>query len=343
MKTVAPRRLVILAGVVTSLAPELGLAAAPGWHPVEFTTKPIVTFELSSPEKQFGDLEFRGGLEIESPDRQFGSLSGLDFSSDGETLYAISDTGHWFAALPQEEDGRLVGLTDTRMAPVLNSGGAPLSGKRWSDAEGFRIVRRNGHDAALVSFEQVNDLRLFDGTDFVRAPSRSVAVPASVKTVDPNRGLEALAVAPTAGALGGAIVLIAEHTLDRHQNHRGWIVGGPRNGTFSLVRSGDYDVTDAAFLPGGDLLVLERSLEIPFGLAMRIRRIAGAELVPGATVDGDVLIEADLRDQIDNMEGMAIRTNDAGETTIALVSDDNNSPLQRTLLLYFALAEDSRD
>jgi hypothetical protein len=342
VKTVAPRRLVILAGVVASLASESGFAATPGWHPVEITTRPIVSFELSSPEQRFGALEFRGGLEIRSPDRQFGSLSGLDFSTDGRTLYAISDTGHWFAARPQEKDGGLVGLADTRMAPVLNSGGVPLSGKRWSDAEGLRIVRRGDHDAALVSFEQVNDLRLFDGTDFVLAASRSVDVPASVKTIDPNRGLEALAIAPPAGPLGAATVLIAEHTLDSHHNHRGWIVGGPRDGTFSLVRSGDYDVTDAAFLPDGDLLVLERSLEIPFGLGMRIRRIAEADLVPGATVDGDVVIEADLRNQIDNMEGMAIRTNDAGETILALVSDDNNSPLQRTLLLYFALVQPPR-
>lgn len=188
---------------------------------------------------------------------------------------------------------------------------------------------------------RINDLRLFDGADFVLAPSRSVDIPASVKTIDPNRGLEALA-APPPGPLGGATVLIVEHSLDRHRNHRGWIVGGPRDGTFSLVRSGDYDVTDAAFLPDGDLLVLERSLEIPFGLGMRIRRIAGADLVPGATIDGDVLIEADLRDQIDNMEGLAIRTSGEGETIVALVSDDNNSPLQRTLLLYFALVGDPR-
>jgi len=336
------RCLVILAGVIASMAPELGIAAAPGWHSVEITAKPIDSFELSSPEQRFGALEFRGGLEIKSPDRQFGSFSGLDFSSDGKTLYAISDTGHWFAARPVEEGGMLVGLADTRMAPVLNSRGAPLSGKKWSDAEGLRIVRRGGHDAALVSFERINDLRLFDGADFVLAPSRSVNVPAAVKTIDPNRGLEALAVVPPSGPLDGATVLITEHSLDKNHNHRGWIVGGPRDGAFSLVRSGDYDVTDAAFFPDGDLLVLERSLEIPFGLGMRIRRIAGADLVPGATIDGDVLLEADLRDQIDNMEGLAIRTSSDGETIVALISDDNNSPLQRTLLLYFALVGEPR-
>jgi hypothetical protein len=40
------------------------------------------------------------------------------------------------------------------------------------------------------------------------------------------------------------------------------------------------------------------------------------------------------------MEGMALHRNANGETIITLVSDDNFSPLQRTLLLQFALVGD---
>ena len=39
------------------------------------------------------------------------------------------------------------------------------------------------------------------------------------------------------------------------------------------------------------------------------------------------------------MEGLAVGTNEAGETIVALVSDDNENALQRTLLLYFALKD----
>ncbi len=113
--------------------------------------------------------------------------------------------------------------------------------------------------------------------------------------------------APAEAPLAGAIVVIAEHSLDRAGNHRGFIVSGPHAGTFSLVRIGAYDVTDATFLPGGDLLVLERRFDFTDGPGMRIRRVAGATIRPGATVDGRVLIEADLSNQIDNMEGLAVR------------------------------------
>jgi hypothetical protein len=40
---------------------------------------------------------------------------------------------------------------------------------------------------------------------------------------------------------------------------------------------------------------------------------------------------------IDNMEGIAVRRGPKGETLLYLISDDNFSPLQRTLLLMFEL------
>jgi len=72
---------------------------------------------------------------------------------------------------------------------------------------------------------------------------------------------------------------------------------------------------------------------------MRIRRIAMAAIMPGALVDGPVLLEADMRDEIDNMEGISIHRGAGGEIVLTLISDDNFSLLQRTLLLQFALVE----
>ncbi|HVZ14607.1 MAG TPA: twin-arginine translocation pathway signal, partial [Bauldia sp.] len=46
---------------------------------------------------------------------------------------------------------------------------------------------------------------------------------------------------------------------------------------------------------------------------------------------------ADDGDDIDNMEGLAARPGPNGETLLTLISDDNQSLLQRTVLLQFAL------
>lgn len=72
---------------------------------------------------------------------------------------------------------------------------------------------------------------------------------------------------------------------------------------------------------------------------MRLRRIAGDQIRPGATLDGAVLLEAGLWQQIDNMEGLAVHRDARGRTIITMVSDDNGSVLQRTLLLQFVLVD----
>ena len=72
---------------------------------------------------------------------------------------------------------------------------------------------------------------------------------------------------------------------------------------------------------------------------MRIRRVPLAGVKPGARVDGPDLVEADMGYQIDNMEGLSVHRAADGELVLTLISDDNFSPLQRTLLLQFTLAE----
>ena len=60
--------------------------------------------------------------------------------------------------------------------------------------------------------------------------------------------------------------------------------------------------------------------------------------MPGATLDGEVLLAADLSQEIDNMEGLAVSRGASGETVLTLISDDNfNHFLQRTVLLQFTL------
>jgi hypothetical protein len=43
--------------------------------------------------------------------------------------------------------------------------------------------------------------------------------------------------------------------------------------------------------------------------------------------------------QIDNMEGLSVHRSASGETVLTLVSDDNFSIIQRTILLQFTLLD----
>ncbi len=118
----------------------------------------------------------------------------------------------------------------------------------------------------------------------------------------------------------------------------GVILTGPRQGLFQVARSDDYDVTDLAFLPSGEALILERRFALLRGLSIRLRRVEAGAIRPGALVDGPVIFESEPSHQIDNMEGLALHQ-DGAETVLTLVSDNNFSRMQRTLLLEFALSE----
>lgn len=312
----------------------------PGFAPVAVAAAPVAQFRIGSDEAQFGDLTFLGGLALAASDRAFGSLSGVDFLPDGRTLIAVADTGFFLhAKLDETPDHRPLALRDAALGPILGEDGLPPARKWMVDAEGVRLTDIDGVPAALVTFEGRAALRAFAGPDFARAVPRPLPLPRFVDRIPRNQGLEAVAVAPGDGILSGAIVVIAEQALDDTGNHRGFILSGPERGSFAIVRSDGFDVTDAAFLPSGDLVVLERRFAPLAGFAMRLRLIDAAELRAGATVTGRVLLEADDRAfAVDNMEGLAARALPDGAAILTLVSDDNGSVLQKTLLLQFRLA-----
>ena len=118
-----------------------------------------------------------------------------------------------------------------------------------------------------------------------------------------------------------------------------WVGGAPK--PFYLQDIDGFNITDAASLPNGDLLVLERFFRWTDGVKMRLRRLAANEIAPGARLTGQTLIEADSSFEIDNMEGLAVHRSPEGETVLSMVSDDNfNHILQRTIFLQFTLLEE---
>lgn len=164
-------------------------------------------------------------------------------------------------------------------------------------------------------------------------------VPPELKQLPSNKGIEGLVIAPKNSALAGALIAVSERGLDAAGNILGFIIGGPTPGIFTVKRSDEFDITDLALTAAGDLLLLERSFSFLRGAGLRIRRVALADVKPGALLDGPVLLHADSGFQIDNMEGLSVHIAPDGDTVLTLISDDNFSRLQRTLLLQFTLIE----
>src|SRR5271169_4447134 len=127
-------------------------------------------------------------------------------------------------------------------------------------------------------------------------------MPPAVKKLPNNKGLEALVFVPKGLPLAGTLIALSERGLDPDGNLIAFLVGVPTPGQFSVRRTEKFDISDATLLTSGELLVLERKFSLVEGLHVRIRRIALKSLAPGALVDGPMIFEADLGDEVDNME-----------------------------------------
>jgi hypothetical protein len=310
------------AQLLPSLAPPLA---------IEIRSERVTGFDVRDPSRrQFGLLEFRGGLVLRSPYRSFGGISAIRVASDGAHFIALSDKGSWFRGRLLYEGTRPSGIADAEMAPVLGANGKPLAARGWYDTES---IAADG-DTLYVGIERVHQIVQFNyGKEGVLARGRPIEVPPALRSLPANRGLEA------GLALAGTLIAISERGLDEAGNISGFLIGGPTPGSFAVKRNSNYDITDAALLPGGDVLLLERRFGWDSGLAVRLRRIALGDIKPGALVDGSILFDADLGYDIDNMEGLSVHRSAGGETVLTLISDDNFSTVQRTLLLQFTLAE----
>lgn len=332
----------IFAALLFAAGLALGSAArAEAPFPVAVESRPIANFRLGSDETRFGALEFAGGFEMRSPEAVFGQLSALRFLAPGRDFIGVADHGYWFfGRIVRDEKGAPLGVERFRMQAMADAGGRAFSVKRMADAEGLEA----SDGIATVSFEREARLSEYalDAAG-IAAARRNVGFVIPRRELRDNKGLETVARAPRAGPLAGARVVVAERSLDENGDIFAAIVEGPGKGVFKVRRSDGFDVTDGVFLPGGafggDLVLLERRLSLASGVAMRLRRIPGAAVKAGALVDGEVLMQADLAYRIDNMEGLDAWVRQDGATVLAIVSDDNQSYLQRTLYLEFVVRD----
>lgn len=304
---------------------------------------PVAAFDTQHPEhSRFGPLRFLGGLQIESADKRFGGLSGIEISPDGRTVLLVSDIGDLFTATVDYAGDAPAGFSDMTVRRLLGEDGHPLGKKYGSDAESLRARDGSGlSDDILIGFERDNRVlgyRIGKGGDL--SPPTRLALPGQVADLPYNKGLEGIAVIPDGAPNGGAVVAFAESARDDGSSViPGWLVAGGKPRDLGLRRTDGFDLTDVVALPSGDLIVLERRFNILMGIAMRIRRLRADDLDGPQPMAGEVLFTAGMAYTVDNMEGIAVHHDAAGRTVLTIVSDDNFSALQRTLLLQFELVE----
>ena len=333
----------VAVAVSVVIAPALAdkpLTVLEGPTPTTVTAIPI-DFDREHPgRKEFGKLIFRAGLNLYAKSIYFGGFSALAIDPSGKTLLAISDAGLWLKATLDYDGRNLKGLSEAMLGPMLGADRKPLRADADRDSEGMTLIEGDPRQGtALVSFERKHRIARYPFTlERFGPPAGAIPLPAGTKALSANGGIEAMTMI-RAGPLKGSLAIFAETLADKNGNLQGWLIGGPAPGKLLVKRLGGFDITDAAALPDGGIVLLERRFRFSEGIKMRIRRIAASELKRGALIAGEVLLEADDSLNIDNMEAIAAHRAGSGETVLTLMSDDNFSALQRTLIMQFTLPE----
>ncbi len=293
---------------------------------LKLSAEPLALNPEDPAQQKLGPLVYGGGLILSSPDSRFGGLSGLLVSPGGGKMLAVSDRGSWFAArIKYDRQGRLAGLHQGRLGRLKDPAGRPLQGKWLSDAEELALWR----GGILVSFERDHRLWLYPGPWSLKGAPTPLAVPPWLRQAASNNGIEAMAPLP-----GGRLLLLAEGK-EGATHTQGAVGDGRRWQRLKYRLEGGFRPTAAAPLPGGDLLILERRYSLAAGAAARLLRLPAEQVSPGAVLRPHTIAVLAQPLNVDNMEGLALRRSAEGELIIYLVSDDNFSAVQRTLLMMF--------
>ncbi len=302
-------------------------------HSRELSDTEIVAVPLdpTDPSRdRLGQLEYRGGLDIPPMGQNIGGLSGLRWDADSGRLLAITDDARWVWMTPIEEDGQLIGISDFEVGNLRGIDGEPLTGKEQGDSESLtRNYRRGGW---TVGFER--DHRIWSYRDLTGLPrENSIKIDEELGQLESNAGVEAM-------AANYRVQLFCAERLARPElaNCRRSIdfetaTNFAATAPAALAELGAVP-TDADALSDGTAIILFRSYSRQDGNGMGLvsysltdERRELASLRPPLTVD--------------NFEGLAVRE-EADGTFLYIVSDDNFSSNQRTLLLKFeVLPEES--
>jgi hypothetical protein len=118
---------------------------------ISISSRMIENFKVGSSQTRFGDFEFVGGLELSSSSSFLGAMSAIRLAEDRNRFLGVMDTGFWYAGrLERDDSGRMIGVEDFTVSPILDSLGNGSDEKWMFDAEG--MVLRG--DEVLVSFER---------------------------------------------------------------------------------------------------------------------------------------------------------------------------------------------
>ncbi len=271
---------------------------------------------------QAQSLELVGARGWRMDDPRFGGFSSIEVLEDGARFLATTDKGQFAEGVFVRRGGRIIRVDNARLRPILGTK-SDLLPADLRDSEGLAV---SGRGDIFVSYEGVHLVRRFRT---IAGPSEILRMPPTFSGFQSNSSLEALAVDGS-----GALYTLPERSglLNRPFPVWRW-----RNGRwdqpFSISRSDGFLPVGADFGPDGRLYLLERYFNGLSGFASRVRSFA----VTGNSIGDERKLLTTTTGTHDNLEGISVWRNAAGNIRVTMISDDNFRFFQRTEFVEYRL------
>ncbi len=302
---------------------------------------PLHADVISRPVAYYTGEENRDGISVlaafelddEADDGSpISGLSALAWDEDNKLLYAVSDRG-WLHHLKLHFDGRNQLAEIDRLASyqLRDLKGEPLEGK-WRDAESaFVLNADNGipdDTLIVIGFERSPRIVCYrtDGVqrDRYRLPKQ---LSKKKKFHKPNDMFEAVTSHKNLG-----VMLIPQKPLKGRDINALYRIEGTGQWDYKMEDERGNSMSALEALPDDSLLAMERAWDSMFFrivITLKQIRINGDQL----SVERIARMSSTEGWLLDNFEGLAHHSGNR----FFIVSDDNQNPLQRTLLYYIEL------
>jgi len=265
-------------------------------------------------------------------------FSDLAWDEDEQLLYAVSDEGYLYHLKLGFNKKKLQTVSIVAAMHLKDKHKQPLKGK-FSDAEGLALTNGNngkrGDSILIISFENKPRIATFssDGS-FIRKVKTIKKLRKRKSFRHKNKALESVTLHPKYGILTASETPLKANPLNKQTLYS----STGKEWHFAASKVKNSSITALEVLPNGDVLILERAYNgFLFPVVISLRQLNIQNCKSSNLCETSLIAQFSSSDGwiLDNFEGLThIRGNQ-----YLMVSDNNNSPFQKTILVLFEILD----
>ena len=259
-------------------------------------------------------------------------LSDIAWDSKSQTLYGISDNAYLYVIKIKLSNNKLLNANVINAVKLKGADKKLLRGAN-GDSEGLDIIRRNNSVELIISFEGNSRVDRYNTRgEYIG----NIALPKKIANKrnyrHGNKALESVAVHPKYGVITAAELPLKANSINTQtvysQHGKEW--------NFPRYKAAESSITALEVLGNGDILVLERAFSgifQPLVISLRQLQVNKCDRNNNCPIKDIAVFSSAKGWNMDNFEGL---TQLSGNRYL-MVSDDNKSPLQQTLMMMFKI------